>query len=208
MTQAMQRERLVELVAADPAEPGFPALAESFRREGRVADAERVLRNGLEVADASEIGWTVLCLTLLDQGRYDEARELLAQRAERSYSAYFGTHPFQQEISLGELDRAFERAEPEQEELVDADRVAQHAMRAAALDSPEELPAARPSTAYATETMAALLARQGDDEAAAQIRERLAARKPQAAAREPSGSPRRRSAATLERWLHNLRALA
>ncbi len=207
MAEEVQRERLAELVAQDPAEPGFVALAESYRREHRLPDAERVLREGLEVAGSCEVGWSVLCLILLDQGRYDEARELLLQRADRIYGAHIGTHLFPQELSSGELDHAFESAEPERDELVDASQVAQAAMRAADLDAPEDLAfeAADSASAYATETMAALLARQGDGARAARIRESLAARRPAAPA--PPAASRRTRAATLERWLHNLRAL-
>ena len=200
MAKAVQRERLLELIATDPAEPGFPALAESYRRDGRPAEAERVLREGLELAGDSEIAWVVLCLTLLDLGRYDEAREVLAQRADRIHGAYFGAHPFSADLSAGELDRAFERAEPERDSLVDADRVAQTAMREAELDAPE-----LPGPAYVTATMAELLAKQGDGAGAARIRESLAERAPQPA---PHPLPRRQRRETLARWLQNLRGLA
>jgi hypothetical protein len=202
--EAVQRERLRVLVAADPSDPCFAALAESYRREGRAAEALRVLRAGLEAGDRGDAAWAVLCLTLLDQQRSDEAREVLSQRADRLHASYFSAHPFDAGVEVEELDRAFERAEPDADEVVDADRVAQVAMREANLDGPEDVPLAHAS--YATETMAELLARQGDAAGAARIRERLSQR---AAPRKTTGAGRaQRRVATLQRWLQNVRSLA
>jgi tetratricopeptide (TPR) repeat protein len=202
--ESNQREHLRGLLSGDPADPCFAALAESYRREGRAADAERVLRAGIEAGESGDAAWSVLCLTLLDEHRYDEAREVLYQRADLLHGRYFGAHPFDAGVEAKELDLAFERAEPDAEQVVDADRVALVAMREANLDAPEDL--ALVDSAYATETMAKLLAKQGDRDGAARIRERLSLRETAGRAL-PVGS-RVRRVEILERWLRNVRALA
>lgn len=132
-----------------------------------------------------------LSLELLEAGRFDEAREEL-RRVTMSSAAS------EVEISDGELERAFARAEPETERMRSADHVAQEAIRqtdGALAFGPDEVP-----QEFATGTMAELLERQGDRSGAAHIRAGLAAAPP--GGRSPG---RRQLIATLERWLENLR---
>jgi hypothetical protein len=102
-------------------------------------------------------------------------------------------------LSEAELDEAFEVARPERENMIDADCVAQQAIRAADRELLRELGASS-APPFATHTVADLLERQGDPEGAQRIR----------AAIDSSGDlrGRRREAvvAELERWLENLRS--
>ena len=108
-----------------------------------------------------------------------------------------GETPIPAPIEDAEIEAAFEAAETDTDQIVDADRIAHEAMRAARLDEPEGL-AKRPNSPFATRTMADLLERQGHDHDAEAIRSAL----------EGASSRRRLSRAqqieTLERWLHNL----
>jgi hypothetical protein len=154
-----------------------------------VSDAERLAR--LEKAAAR-------CLELLEAGRPDAARRELAAAVEGPHAA----EPLALVVSDLELDHAFERAEPVADEVIDADRVAQQAIR----EVDRELVRLPPTEPFATRTMAALLERQGDLDGARRIRDALAARE---ARREAPASGRRGERAhtltTLERWLANVR---
>jgi tetratricopeptide (TPR) repeat protein len=204
--------RLETAVAADAA--AFPALAEALRREGRAAEAERVARRGLAREPESAEGSVALGLALLDQGRDAEARQVLEDRLDAVLAALGPRAPapppsealegFGESLTAPELDRAFALAETDAEEMIDADRVAEEALHRTDPD-PLGVIAGSPDSPYATQTMADLLERQGDAEAASLLRTNL--RKPAAPA-SPSGggrSRRRGTVATLERWLENLR---
>jgi tetratricopeptide (TPR) repeat protein len=177
------------------------ARLEAQRRAGRPAEAERLARRELEHDPASARLRAALALALLDQGRADAAREelerVLAVAAEPPA-----------ELSEQEIEAAFELAEPEAEQLVDADRVAEQALREAELGPADELAPPGPGeSVFATRTMAELLERQGDRAGAARIRSRLErSRAPSAGG---SSSDRRgRVVRELERWLANLRTEA
>ena len=90
-------------------------------------------------------------------------------------------------VADDELEAAFANAESLQEEMMDANRIAEEALRASELDDPEGFQVEAVPT-YATETMARLLDEQGDGESADAIRARL--RDPDVAAAEeaPVGS--------------------
>lgn len=150
-------------------------------------------------------------LELLDAGRTDEAREELARLSAP-------------ELSDSELEAAFQSAEPETEHMLDADRVAEVALRQAGADEPhvegegegaedrrdgaaglvaevEDLP---PS--FATVTMAELLEDQGDTEGASRIRASLARPGRGAAVQDLPRRPSRKWVVdTLEYWLENMR---
>ena len=138
------------------------------------------------------------------------------------------------DIGDDELEAAFADAESVAEEMLDANQIAAQAMVQSELDEPEgfaleEAEAFEPAEesfelgevrAFATETMARLLAEQGDPQGAEAIRARLVVRQPVDAAIVPdeaystemtetietSGahSERSRIIATLETWLVNL----
>ena len=154
-----------------------------------MSDAERLAR--LERAAAR-------CLELLDEGRPGEARRALAAAIEGPSAA----EPLELAVSDLELDHAFERAEPVADEVIDADRVAQQAIR----EVDRELSGRPPAPPFATRTMADLLERQGDREGARRIRDALAAREPR---HETTAAGRRadrtQTLTTLERWLANVR---
>lgn len=216
-----QIARLEASVDADPGASEFPALAEALRRSGCLREAEGVARRGLERKPGCLEGSLVLALALLDQGRVEDARRELASRAAESLAARgFGTPGFQTseavappavagdfevEVTEGELERAFDAAEPDRDQLVDADRVAQDAMREADLELPEVAPSIS-DPMFATRTMADLLERQGDPDAASEIRAGLEGDAGGAVA-APSGGRdhRERIIAILESWLANLR---
>jgi tetratricopeptide (TPR) repeat protein len=174
------------------------ALAEARRRAGRPAEAERLARSGLEHDPGSPRLRVALALALLDQQRADAAREelerVLAEAAESPA-----------ELSEQELETAFEHAEPEAEHMMDADRVAEQALREAELGPADEIaaPGAQDSP-FATRTMAELLERQGDRAGAERIRSRLGPSRESSAA-APGNDPRGRVVRELERWLANLR---
>jgi hypothetical protein len=210
----MAQDRIARLAASVEADPGaseFPALAEALRRSGRAQEAEGVARRGLERKPGCLEGGVALALALLDQGRVDEARRELASRAAESFAARGAaagpatSRDFDVEVTEGELERAFAAAEPDRDQVVDADRVAQEAMREANLELPEALSASS-DPIFATRTMAELFENQGDADAASRIRAALAA-DPGVPSAAPSDDPTRRERviATLESWLANLR---
>ncbi len=217
-----QIARLEACVASDPGASEFPALAEALRRAGRLAEAEEVARRGLERKPGSIEGALLLALTLLEQGCVEAAREVLADCASQCLAerrlpeadALDVARPIEDaaggfggDVTEGELESAFDAAEPVLDELVDADRVAEEAMRGADLDEPEVFGGVAEDPVFATRTMAALLERQGDSQGASRIRANLDARDESATA-IPSGESdeRERIIATLESWLSNLRS--
>jgi hypothetical protein len=222
----------------DQGDSVFPALAEVHRREGRPDEAEQVARRGLEFEPNRSDGKLVLALSLLDQGdpgQIVEARRLLEALTERVLEvqgitassltnatdtgspllappidlAEFPLTSFDDELSEQEIDLAFEDAATDPDQVIDADHVAQQAMRQVdgALD--EDL-LSTPEAPFATRTMADLLERQGDSERASRIRAVLA---PAAgASANPAGESegaghgrRQRIIIELEGWLENLR---
>ncbi len=173
------------------------ALAEAHRRAGRAAEAERVARAGLEREPRALRLRVLLALALLDQDRAAAAGSEL----ERGLAAGM---EFPTELSEQEFDAAFENAEPEAEQLMDADRVAEQALREAELGPADEISPAGSDSVFATRTMAELLERQGDRAGAARIRNRIERTREGAAA--PIAADRRRQLVNeLERWLVNLR---
>lgn len=226
MADGSERElrRLEAAIQADPGAPEFPALAEMYRRAGRLAEAEGVVRRGLERRPEANDGRVVLGLTLLNQGRYDAALATF-EEASAAVVAAAGVRVDDESSSLGasgptdaELERAFESAEPDAEALIDPDRVAEEAVER--VDAPaarpmEEHPLSdeiRTGGTFATRTMAELLERQGDQRGAAQIRAGLGGSKDAAGAAgvlEDRGTAwRQRTITVLQSWLQNLRGEA
>jgi hypothetical protein len=184
----------------------------------------------------------VIALSLLDLGRAGEARGELARAFEASPERALGREALERgaaeaarrrssapplhaeppaaaqplelldEVEGDEFDRAFEAAESEADGMIDANRVAEQAIRAVE-GSGDELVSA-PESPFATATMAGLLERQGHTAEARTVRERAAARSDDSkrsadlgrvAASDPRARDRARIMATLERWLENLR---
>ncbi len=128
-------------------------------------------------------------LDLLDEGRAEEARGELARALGATQAMAV---PMQDPLSEQEFERAFDAAEPEVDQMIDADRVAQVALRQAGADEPHvegeggdpaerQEPDALPE-GFATATMAELLERQGDTDGASRIRASLSAAAPEAPA--------------------------
>jgi hypothetical protein len=175
--------------------------ADAERRAGRLAEAERLARRGLAQDPDSLRLRVVLALALLDQDRLAEARVELEQ-------VLSAAEELPAELSEQELSEAFEHAEPEREHLLDADRVAQQALREAELGPADEiLPPHATDSLFATRTMAELLERQGDRAGAERIRDRLERVQDDAQGGSP-GDRRGRVVRELERWLVNLRTEA
>ena len=203
-------DRIAELERAartDPAGHKFAALAELYRRAGRLADAEHVARHGLARTPRSSEGRAVLLLVLADAGREGEARRQLESWADaalardRAADPPAAADPLTAAVSDVELERAFAAAEPELAEMITPDSIAEQAAHQADA-APDEHPLAS-SGAFATRTMADLLERQGDARGAARIRAALGAADEPAA---PAGA-NAAAIAALEGWLENLRRL-
>lgn len=193
--------RLEAIVARDPGAEPFPALAEVYRRAGRPDEAERVVREGRRSRPDRVEASVVLCLALLDQGRDAEMRRELERAADDFLAAEVAAGEYSEAISDGEVERAFDHAEADVEEVLDADRVAQEAMAQADLALPE---------GFHTSTMADLLEAQGDVSGAERIRSALQSAPEAADAGEglfPLDGPvdRQKTLETLERWLSNVR---
>jgi tetratricopeptide (TPR) repeat protein len=218
----MDPAQLTELeaaVEADPGAPGFAALAESHRRAGRAREALEVARRGLEQSPDAADAHLVLALVLLDQGRESDARHPLERVvAERLAAAGFsfeskgGGDLSDGGPSDAELDVAFHQAETDRDQLITPNRVAEEAVERVDAGAAEGLDEGMlgPGSAFATATMAELLARQGDEAGAQRIRAALVPPAPTGeVARTPApgrrGTDRERRIATLERWLANIR---
>jgi hypothetical protein len=217
---AEQLTRLEAAVEADAGAAGFPALAEAYRRDGRLADAEGVARAGLALEPESCEGRAVLALVMLDRGLEQSAREELEQLAASYLASQVVPDAPQaaEELSQAELDAAFDDAETDEEALIDPNRVAEEAIDradAGAVGLVEES-ALSDVGPFATRTMAELLERQGDADGAARIRAALDDTSVAPDAQSESiesydGSPSDDDApkgviiAVLERWLDNAR---
>jgi len=137
-------------------------------------------------------------LALLESGQVAEAQALLSELTARP----LGSVRPARSITDDELEMAFADAEPELEQMRDADQVAQQAILEAdrALEAEGDMAPDEVGNHFATETMASLLEQQGDGEAAQRIRSALVPTE------DLAGRTRRPEAvATLERWLDNLR---
>lgn len=214
---------LEPLIEADPGAPGFPALAELYRRDGRLADAERVIRRGLEQRPDARDAGVVLSLTLLDQGQAESARATLEALASDALTAAGLVEDSDEpiapasELSDAEFDAAFDQAEPDADRLIDPDSVAEEAV--ARVDSRDSgVPGEHPLTSeigssglFATRSMAELLERQGDSGGAAQIRATLGGDPvaPSEMHESESGDEawRQSTVQALESWLQNLRGV-
>lgn len=137
-------------------------------------------------------------------------REGDAKTAEQELEALLAQHAGSGAIADHEIERAFETAETNPDEMVDANDIAEQAMEAALgpaeTDEPEAGFAPTRHPTYATETMADLLERQGDADGAHAIRSRLEPATqpgplPEVAAMDVAQDQLR----TLERWLQNIR---
>lgn len=206
--------------------------AERARRAGDPIEAARIARDALLHGDDAALR-AALALALLDQGEVEEARHALEMLLEALAGDDVGLHAgvsvgvdaaHSSMISdntlaaataaalelVGSLDdasfeRALEAAETQHELMLDADSVAEQALREIPAELPDELlPSA--DSPFATRTFADLLERQGHEEEADTLRSSLASQPPAPGA--DGQGPHGGSLATLERWLENLRRTA
>ena len=186
----------------------FVVLAERQRREGSLVEAERLLRAELDNRPDCVEGALVLALVLLDGNRGEEAREVLERCAHASLGEEVSGSSetsvvFTDQVSDSELERAFEGAETDPSEMLDADAIAQRAMRETESEFSGEL--ASPSSSFATRTVAELLEQQGDDRGASRIRAIVDASTDTEPDRAEPGDGHGQTIEQLERWLVNLR---
>ncbi len=184
----------------------FAMLAERHRRAGMMDQAEQLVRSGLDEHPDCAEGALVMALVLLDQNRGEEARRVIeawthtnlgAEVPDESVSAEI----FGSAVSAGELEIAFESAETDRDEVIDADTIAQQAMSETESDLADEL--VSPDSSFATRTVADLLAQQGDEQRALRIRAMM-----DSSASDTVVKIRDRNARKierLERWLINIR---
>jgi hypothetical protein len=183
---------------------GADALAVRAEEQRRAGDPESALRYARQASERdpeSPAARAAAALALLDLGRDAEARSFLSLLI-RGGTAEPDEPAIADELDAlddGEVERAFEDASPEPEAMRDANEVAFEAMREAKLLAPE----ADPASPFRTRTMASLLERQGDRDAARAIRASLA---PEEVAAPPRRGRRKDDVlGTLERWLGRLR---
>ncbi|MDJ0786189.1 MAG: tetratricopeptide repeat protein [Myxococcota bacterium] len=224
--QTRESERLETLGVGAPGAPGFAALAEARRREGQAKQALELLDEGLRSRPDVIAGRVARVRALLDLGRLEEAQAELGVVLERvpdhplapSLEAQLQGDPEPEEgteegrsddgfadLAENELEAAFEEAEAQPEEMMDANRVAEATLRDVESEGPEGV-LDRGDSPFATQTMADLLERQGHAERAETLRTRLEREQADAEA-APGAEPdkRARVVRTLERWLNNLR---
>jgi hypothetical protein len=177
------------------------------RRAERFLEFETVVRAGLERCPESQEGRLVLAVGLLDQGRIAEARA----EFDRLTAAILAEHGISAQapdtdVSEDEFDAAFDAAETDNDALIDPNRIAEEAVESVDRAASEGLPegdAIETGSAFATESMAALLAEQGDLEGAERIRQSLLS---PSDVNDSAESERRVGLIhTLERWLSNIR---
>lgn len=183
---------------------GADALAVRAEEQRRAGDPESALRYAQQASERdpeSPAARAAAALALLDLGRDAEARSFLSLLISGGVAAPAEPAIADELDALddGEVERAFEDASPEPEAMRDANEVAFEAMREAKLLAPE----ADPASPFRTRTMASLLERQGDRDAARAIRASLA---PEDVAAPPRRGRRKDDVlGTLERWLGRLR---
>jgi hypothetical protein len=184
----------------------FAALAEGHRRAGLLDQAEQLARSGLDEHPDCAEGALVMALVLLDQSQDEEARRVIADWTDTNLGVEVAGESvsgetFDAEVSDGELDVAFESAETDRDEVIDADAIAQQAVSETEFDHADEF--VSPDSSFATRTVADLLAQQGDEQRASQIRAMMDS---------PAGDTvlktrdrNTRKIERLERWLVNIR---
>jgi hypothetical protein len=183
----------------------FAMLAEGHRRAGMLDQAEQMVRSGLaENPDCAE-GALVLALVLLDQSRDEEARRVISDWADTNLGVEVAEgsvsdEDFGNEVSDGELDVAFESAETDRDQVIDADTIAQQAVSEAESDVEDDF--VSPESSFATRTVADLLAQQGDELRASRIRAMMDSPDSDTAVKRGRNA---RKIERLERWLINIR---
>jgi len=184
----------------------FAMLAEGHRRAGLLDQAEQLVRSGLDEHPDCAEGALVLALVLLDQCRDGVARRVMLDWADTNLGVEVtdqsaSDETFGAEVSDGELETAFESAETDRDQVIDADTIAQQAVAEAELNLADEF--VSPDSSFATRTVADLLAQQGDEPRASRIRAMMDSSGSDAAVKTRDRSARKIE--RLEHWLINIR---
>jgi hypothetical protein len=184
----------------------FAMLAEGHRRAGMLDQAEQLVRSGLDEQPDCVEGALVMALVLLDQSQDEEARRVIEDWADTNLGVEVTDESdsgemFGAAVSDGELEVAFESAETDRDEVIDADAIAQQAVSETEFDLADEF--VSPDSSFATRTVADLLAQQGDEQRASRIRAMM---DPPASDTLLTSRDRNvRKIERLERWLINIR---
>jgi len=156
---------------------------------------------------------------LLEDGRSDEALAVIERYAAGDPDAPASTVESQPVFDAGvsdqELDLAFESAESDRDQMMDADEIAERAIRQTEpqVHEQEQIPAVEDDfgdtgASYATRTVAQLPERQGAAPAASRMRAIVDSSDQHPAASNPPVRDRRTATIKeLERWLVNLRGV-
>lgn len=214
MLQAPDIEQVEARIAIDPAAEGFGALAEAYRRAGRLSEARQVATAGLALRPDDSTALLALGLILWDAGEVAEARSALERLTETLPGAAIGSGepgPELDPVPLAEeeLDAALAAVRPMLEEESEPVRAADPGIRHSSSGGAEGS-AIEGGPTFATETMARLYDAQGDSRAADAIRRRLGLEAPDtddtdgaaAVAPDPPSEPDPVVEA-LEAWLRN-----
>ncbi|MFB3117458.1 MAG: hypothetical protein ACE1ZP_01715 [Myxococcota bacterium] len=151
----------------------FAMLAEGHRRAGMMDQAEDLARSGFDEHPDCAEGALVLALVLLDRNRGEEARRVIGAWADTNLGVEVTgesvlVESFGGEVSDQELEIAFEFAETDRDEVIDADTIVQQVVSETEFDFADEF--ASSDSSFATRTVADLLAQQGDEQHASRIR--------------------------------------
>jgi hypothetical protein len=184
----------------------FAMLAEGHRRAGMMDEAEQMARSGLDEHPDCAEGALVMALVLLDQSRDEEARRVIADWADTNLGVEVtdesvSGEAFATEVSDGEVEIAFESAETDRDEVIDADSIAQQAVSETEFDPTDEF--VSPDSSFATRTVADLLENQGDKQRASQIRAMMDSSESDTEVKTQNRNARKIE--RLERWLVNIR---
>ena len=185
-------DRLLEMerrVEREPASLLFAPLAEMYRSAGRLADAERVLRIGLQRHPEHHSAATALGRVLLEQGRLDEAGSVLEGVVALVPDNLLAVRLLREVVAA----RSSRPSPPRR--ATSATETHSPASRAG---SPEVQPLPAPRDRLVSGTLADLYLNQGDQEQGIAILRELARREPENSAwRERLRSAERAAAPSL-----------
>ena len=195
----------------------FAARAEAERRAGRLESARGIAEAGVAAQPANAPGQVTLALVLIDSGDLVSAHRALERAFEalggvvveavvaaEPAVATSGQRAAFATLADSELENAFDAAEAQPDEMIDANHMAAAALRLVEDGEPEGVDLASEQSPFATETVAGLLERQGHATRAADVRSAARERGRRQGSRIDDAQ-RERVVATLSRWLENLR---
>lgn len=138
-------DALRQQVESDPGHPAFPVWVEWLRRQGRLEEALRQARAGLEDAPGRSEGRAALALVQLDAGEEQAARQTLVDAIEAIVGSEVLTSvsvagseadSFAGDVEASEIDAAIDGAETRTDEMVSANDIAERALELAISSDP------------------------------------------------------------------------